>query len=214
MIKNWKLFLENADDDYSGDVEKDLKKLGEGLKKGLHAAFAPMFIGEMFLRFSSADVTDELKKGVDIIFETIIEQFVDVMDSKEDYEEELREVLLNALTKSLDSARETMINQSFKDGISHMVDIFVNFLIDYKKSIDNEGEEWKQEKEKDYSELSKGEINDLIDQALDSRDFAKVKFLSQYLKESYNQEAMNQIKNICRKVAELLVQFCESALKV
>jgi len=178
MIKNWKLFLESAEDDYSGDVEKDLKKLGEELKRGLHAAFAPMFIGEMFLRFSGEDVKNELRKGVDMIFETIMDQFISVLDSKEEIDEEYRDIMINGLSRSVDSAKETMINQNFKAGISHMVDIFVEFLIDYKKSIDSEGEEWKEEKEKDYSDMSKSEINDLIDQALDARDFSKVKFLS------------------------------------
>ena len=215
MIKNWKLFLESAEDDYSGDVEKDLKKLGEELKRGLHASFAPMFIGEMFLRFSGEDVKNELRKGVDMIFETIMEQFISVLDSKEEIDEEYRDIMINGLSRSVDSAKETMINQNFKAGISHMVDIFVEFLIDYKKSIDSEGEEWKEEKEKDYSDMSKSEINDLIDQALDARDFSKVKFLSQYLKESYNnEEALKQIEDACRKVAELLAQFCYSALKV
>ena len=41
-------------------------------------------------------------------------------------------------------------------------------------------------KEVDYEDMSKYEINDLIDQALDARDFDKVKFLSQYLKEGKN----------------------------
>jgi hypothetical protein len=214
MIKNWKLFLENADDDYSGDVEKELKRMGQDLKNGLYLAFAPMFIGEMFLRFSGGDVKDELKRGVDIIFETIMDQFIAVLDSKEEIDEEYRDIMINGLNKSLDSAKETMIDQNFKAGISHMVDIFVEFLIDYKKSMDSEGEEWKEEKEKDYSDMSKSEINNLIDQALDDRDFSKVKFLSQFLKESYNEEAFKQIKDACKKVAELLVQFCYSALKV
>ena len=214
MIKNWKLFLESAEDDYSGDVEKDLKKMGQELKNGLYLAFAPMFIGEMFLRFSDKDVKDELKKGVDMIFETIMEQFIAVLDSKEEINEEYRDIMISGLSKAVDSAKETMIDQNFKAGISHMVDIFVDFLIDYKKSMDSEGEEWREEKEKDYSDMSKSEINNLIDQALDDRDFSKVKFLSQFLKESHNEETFKQIKDACRKVAELLAQFCYSALKV
>jgi hypothetical protein len=39
-----------------------------------------------------------------------------------------------------------------------------------------------QTKEKDYSEMSKSEIESLIDKALDEGDFEKVKKLSQYLK--------------------------------
>jgi hypothetical protein len=149
-----------------------------------------------------------------MIFETIMEQFIAVLDSKEEINEEYRDIMISGLSKAVDSAKETMIDQNFKAGISHMVDIFVDFLIDYKKSMDSEGEEWREEKEKDYSDMSKSEINNLIDQALDDRDFSKVKFLSQFLKESYNEETFKQIKDACRKVAELLAQFCYSALKV
>jgi ferritin len=40
------------------------------------------------------------------------------------------------------------------------------------------------EKQVDYSSMSQKEIQDLVDQALDNRDFDTVKMLSQYLKES------------------------------
>ena len=119
MIKNWKLFLENADDDYSGDVEKDLKRMGQELKNGLYLAFAPMFIGEMFLRFSGKDVKDELKRGVDIIFETIMDQFISVLDSKEEIDEEYRDIMINGLSKAVNSAKDTenakfLIDQKLK----------------------------------------------------------------------------------------------------
>lgn len=211
MIKNWKLFLENNHED--DDFEKTLKRLGEDLKGGLYIAFSPIFIGEIFVRASGGSSKD-LETGVEIIFSNVLNAFTDILENKDDLDEELKDNMIEFLHRSCESAKTTMTEKSFKAGISHMVDIFVNFLIDYKKAVDSEGEEWKEEKVKDYSDLSKSEINNLIDQALDARDFEKVKFLSQYLKESYEQEVMSQIEEACRKAAELLVQFCISVFKV
>lgn len=214
MIKNWKLFLES---DEPEDIEGELRTQGEELKRGLNLAFAPMFVGEMELRFAKnsndPEVKAELKRGVDMIFDTIFNTFIELIERKEDLEPELQEIMISYLERSLESARETMINQNFKAGISHMVEVFVQFIIDYKKASDNEGEEWRQEKEKDYSEMSKSEINSLIDQALDDRDFEKVRMLSKYIKESIS-FSTDEIKSACEKVAELLVNFIQTTLKV
>jgi uncharacterized membrane protein YheB (UPF0754 family) len=134
------------------------------------------------------------------------------MDTK-DYEEGFKDMMINYLKRSLESARQTMIDQNFKAGVAHMIDIFVQFMIDYKKASDNEGEEWREEKQKDYSEMSKGEINSLIDQALDARDFEKVRMLSKYIKESKS-FSTDEIKSACEKVAELLANFVQISLKV
>jgi hypothetical protein len=213
MIKNWKLFLES---DEPEDIEGEIRSQGEELKRGLNLAFAPMYIGEMTLRFAKnsndPEIKEELKKGVDMIFNYIFDTFVDIIEKK-DLEPELQEIMISYLERSLESARETMINQNFKAGISHMVEVFVQFIIDYKKASDNEGEEWREEKEKDYSEMSKGEINSLIDQALDARDFEKVRMLSKYIKESKS-FSTDEIKSACEKVAELLANFVQISLKV
>jgi hypothetical protein len=213
MIKNWKLFLES---DEPEDIEGEIRSQGEELKRGLNLAFAPMYIGEMTLRFAKnsndPEIKEELKKGVDMIFNYIFDTFVDIIEKK-DLEPELQEIMISYLERSLESARETMINQNFKAGISHMVEVFVQFIIDYKKVSDNEGEEWREEKEKDYSEMSKGEINSLIDQALDARDFEKVRMLSKYIKESKS-FSTDEIRSACEKVAELLANFVQISLKV
>jgi len=170
----------------------------------------------MELRFAKnsndPEIKAELRRGVDMIFDYIFDTFIDIMSEK-DYEEEFKDMMINYLKRSLESAKQTMIDQSFKAGVAHMVDVFVQFIIDYKKVSDNEGEEWKQEKQKDYSEMSKREINDLIDQALDARDFNKVRMLSKYIKESKS-FSTGEIKMACEKVAELLADFTQYALKV
>jgi hypothetical protein len=213
MIKNWKLFLES---DEPEDIEGEIRSQGEELKRGLNLAFAPMYIGEMTLRFAKnsndPEVKAELKKGVDMIFNYIFDTFIEIMDTK-DYEEGFKDMMINYLKRSLESARQTMIDQNFKAGVAHMIDVFVQFMIDYKKASDNEGEEWREEKQKDYSEMSKSEINSLIDQALDVRDFEKVRMLSKYIKESKS-FSTDEIKSACEKVAELLANFVQISLKV
>jgi len=62
------------------------------------------------------------------------------------------------------------------------------------KNKDTEGEEWKKEKQFRYKDLSKSELDVLINQALDTRDFKRVKFLSQFLKESLKSKINQNIK--------------------
>jgi hypothetical protein len=50
------------------------------------------------------------------------------------------------------------------------------------------------EREQDYSSMTSNEIYELIDDALDKRDFDRVKFLSKYLKESSDFEIMRYLK--------------------
>ena len=97
------------------------------------------------------------------------------------------------------------IEKSFKDGVDRSINFLIEFLDAVKKAKDSEGEEWRQSKEVDYKDMSKSEINDLIDQALDARDFGEVKFLSQYLKESF--EITDEMKAGVQKFCDTLVRF-------
>ncbi len=57
--------------------------------------------------------------------------------------------------------------------------------------------------------MSKREINDLIDIALDNRDFKQVEFLSKYLKESFeiNNETRENIGILMDKLVDLIADF-------
>ncbi len=199
MIKNWKLFLENSEDD-----DSELIRNGEELKASLKGFFAKFFLVEFFLRITGNK--ENIKQGVEVISETMIKMFGECLAQK-DFPEEFVEILTNAFAKSTESAREIMINDSFEKGLDVMVDNWIQTMIDIKKSWQREGEEWKQEREKDYADLSKSELNELIDKALDDRDFAQVKFLSQYLKESANYNPQKEIEDLSYKIAELFIQF-------
>ena len=196
-IKNYKLFLESLNDN------EDFRQNVDVLKKALYAMFNPIFNMEKIIRISGN--TEELEYGTDRLIEILFNMFVDSVNRNEDLDEEFRDVILSEFDKALKSARSIFIEKSFKDGVDKSINFLIEFLDAMKKAQDSEGEEWRQAKEIGYEDMSKSEINNLIDQALDVRDFGKVKFLSQYLKESF--EITDEMKVGIQKFCDTLVRF-------
>ncbi len=196
-IKNYKLFLESIKDDDEFKQNVDL------LKVSLYAMLKPIFIMEKIVRISGD--TKQLEYGADQLIELLFNMFVQSVQSNEDLDDNFRNMILNEFDKALKSARNIFIEKSFKDGVDQSLNFLIEFLDAIKKAKESEGEEWKQAKEVDYADMSKSEINDLIDQALDVRDFTKVKFLSQYLKESF--EFTDDMKVAIEKFCDTLVRF-------
>ena len=212
MIKNWKLFLENFDDDDDSNDESKLKANGEQLKTSLKALFGPIFLVEFVVR-QTGD-TEQLSQGVDMICDVLIKSFKSVLNGREDFSEEFVEILINSFTESIGSAKQIMIEESFSNGIDFMVDKFINTLIEIRKSRESEGEEWRQEKEVSYEDMTKSQINDLIDQALDQRDFKRVQFLSKYMKESFDYNAELELEKIAKEISELIIKFVKENIPV
>jgi len=148
---------------------------------------------------------DVLKKALYAMFNPVFNMFVESVNRNEDLDDEFRDVILTEFDKALKSARPIFIEKSFKDGVDKSINFLIEFLDAMKKAQESEGEEWRQAKEISYEDMSKSEINDLIDQALDDRDFGKVKFLSQYLKESF--EITDDMKAGIQKFCDTLVRF-------
>jgi hypothetical protein len=196
-IKNYKLFLESLNDD------SEFKQNIDELKKVLYAMFNHVFNMEKIVRLSGD--TEELEYGTDQLIEILFNMFIESVNNNEDLDDEFRDVILGEFDKALKSARPIFIEKSFKDGVDKSINFLIEFLDAMKKAQESEGEEWKQSKEVAYEDMSKSEINDLIDQALDVRDFAKVKFLSQYLKESF--EITDDMKAGIQKFCDTLVRF-------
>ena len=196
-IKNYKLFLEGLNDD--GEFKQNVDEL----KKVLYIMFNPVFNMEKIVRLSGD--TEELENGTDALIDILFNMFVESVNRNEDLDEEFRDVILSEFDKALKSARSIFIEKSFKDGVDKSINFLIEFLDDRKKAQESEGEEWRQAKEVDYEDMSKSEINALIDQALDDRDFGKVKFLSQYLKESF--EITDEMKAGIQKFCDSLVRF-------
>ena len=196
-IKNYKLFLEGLSDN------EDFKQNVDVLKKALYAMFNPVFNMEKIIRISGN--TEELEYGTDKLIEILFSMFVDSVNRNEDLDDEFRDVILTEFDKALKSARPIFIEKSFKEGVDKSINFLIEFLDAMKKAQESEGEEWRQAKEVGYEDMSKSEINDLIDQALDVRDFGKVKFLSKYLKESF--EITDEMKAGVQKFCDALVNF-------
>lgn len=196
-IKNYKLFLESLNDN------EDFRQNVDVLKKALYAMFNPIFNMEKIIRISGN--TEELEYGTDKLIEILFNMFVDSVNRNEDLDEEFRDVILSEFDKALKSARNIFIEKSFKEGVDKSINFLIEFLDAMKKAQDSEGEEWRQAKEVGYEDMSKSEVNNLIDQALDVRDFGKVKFLSQYLKESF--EITDDMKAGIQKFCDTLVSF-------
>jgi hypothetical protein len=196
-IKNYKLFLEGLNDD------SEFKQNVDELKKVLYIMFNPVFNMEKIIRLSGD--TEELENGTDALIDILFNMFVESVNRNEDLDEEFRDVILGEFDKALKSARSIFIEKSFKDGVDKSINFLIEFLDAMKKAQESEGEEWRQAKEVDYEDMSKSEINALIDQALDDRDFGKVKFLSQYLKESF--EITDEMKAGIQKFCDTLVRF-------
>ena len=196
-IKNYKLFLESINDD------EDFKQNVDELKNSLYTMLNPIFMMEKIVRM--AGDTKELENGADALIEILFNMFLHATNENQDLSEEFRDIIVSEFDKSLKSARNIFIESSFKEGVDKSISFLVEFLDAMKKAQDSEGEEWRQSKEVSYEDMSKSEINDLIDQALDVRDFEKVKFLSQYLKESF--EMTDDVKAGIQKFCDALVRF-------
>jgi hypothetical protein len=196
-IKNYKLFLESINDN------EEFRQNVDELKKSLYAMFNPIFMMEKIVRMSGN--TKELENGTDSLIEILFNMFVQAVNDNQDLSEDFRDMILGEYDKALKSARSIFIERSFKDGVDKSINFLIEFLDAMKKAQDSEGEEWRQAKEVGYEDMSKSEINNLIDQALDVRDFGKVKFLSQYLKESF--EITDDMKAGIQKFCDTLVSF-------
>jgi len=196
-IKTYKLFLESLSDD------NEFKQNVDELKKALYVMLNPIFMMEKIVRI--AGDTKELESGTDELIKILFNMFLLSVKENEDLDGEFRDMIISEFDKALKSARPIFIEKSFKDGVDKSINFLVEFLEAIKKARDSEGEEWKKAKEVGYEDMSKSEINDLIDQALDVRDFGRVKFLSQYLKESF--EITDDMKAGIQKFCDTLVRF-------
>jgi histidyl-tRNA synthetase len=197
MIKNWKLFLESQDN------EGEFKNV-EDLKNSLKLIISPLLVSEALIRLSGDKVT--LSNSVDLITKLFIKSFTIVINER-DIEDERKEFFINIFTESIENSKETFINISFLSGIEKMVDIFIGKLEEFKKKSELELEDWKKEKELDYSEMSNKELNELIDDALDKRDFDRVKILSSYLKESVSVDSNKILEDVCYDICELFIKY-------
>ena len=196
MIKNWKLFLESNEDD------NEMFKNAEDLKMALKTLINPLLTGELLLRLG--EDKKSITTTVELITKLFIESFKVAIEDR-DISNEQKDFFIEIFENSVNGSKKTFIEISFTKGIEDMVDKFIGSLEKMKKEMESEGEEWREEKEVDYSDLSKSELNSLIDDALDKRDFERVAFLSKYIKESATIDSKESLEELCYKIANLFI---------
>lgn len=154
---------------------KKKTKLNENLEEyGLYNFYKIDIDGALFYIVVNPDGSNKVfnKEGnnVNIPYETL-EQYSNNISkcSESDIPEKAKEILI----KSKDFADELNSNKD---------EILANF-----------GDEKQAQKEKTYANMSKYELNNLLDQALDNKDYEKAKEISQYIKESLKPKSINEI---------------------
>lgn len=199
MIKDWKLFLESFDND--DDIEMT--------KAEILKAFAPLFIAEVLMRPMSSK--KQLEEMANTILVSLLTGFGDAISDKEFISEEDKLEMATEFSKFAQEGKKIMIETSFKDGIIYVFEKFINYIKDKKQQ--EEGEGWKKSLSKDETQdelesLSKSEIQNLIDNALDRGDFKEVEKLSKYLES--NQYDKTELKEMIDNVVNILVKYVES----
>lgn len=202
MIKDWKLFLESFDDD-DDDIEM--------MKAEILKAFTPLFIAEVLMRPMASK--EQLEEMADTMLISLLKGFGDAISDKDFISDEDKLEMATEFSKFAQEGKKIMVETSFKDGMIYVFEKFINYIKDKKQQ--EEGEGWKKslskedETQDDLENLSKSEIQNLIDDALDREDFDEVRKLSKYLES--NQYVDNiELKEMIDNVVNILVKYVES----
>jgi hypothetical protein len=200
MIKDWKLFLESSNND--DDIES--------MKSELMKAFAPLFIAEVLMRPIS-DKSD-LEDIANTILVSLLTGFSDAISNKDFLTDDVKLEIATEFSKYAQEGKEIMVDKSFKEGILYVFENFIKYM--KSKSEDEEGEGWKKdivndEPTDELENLSKSEIEKLINDALDKGDFQEVEKLSKYL-ESNQYTDSPELKEMIDNVVTILVRVVDS----
>ena len=201
MIKNWNLFLEAFDNNDDFNFEE--------IKNQILKAFGPLFITEALMRPFASE--RELKQMAQMLLTSLLTGFSNAISSKDYIPQEAKLEMATKFSEFAKEGQDIMINKTFKDGILFIFEKFINYLRD--KKMEQEGEGWKKNLIKDdepdeLENLSKSEIQRLIDDALDRGDFEEVEALSKYL-ESNQYEDSPELKEMIDNVVNILMSVVE-----
>jgi hypothetical protein len=150
------------------DIMKSLFSVFDSVERGGKIEFT---VNEE--KFNTSLAKREVKKIIDYL----VEDIEDYKREIEEWEQEQREREEESKYRQDDKPSQSGDDEFAKpDEAESDIDALI------KKSLYG-GEEEKETGEVDYSELTQRELQELIDDALDSGDFTKVKMLAQYMKE-------------------------------
>jgi len=180
----------------------------ERLKLSLALNFKPIFEKETEIRQSGDKKT--IESSADQFMQIMFDLwYYSVMDRR-DLEDSIKELIIHDFDDALDKSRDIFINKSFNDGLISTLELLCQKLEQQQKSKGSEDEseeEWRIEKEVDYSDMTNREINDLINAAIDSGDFERASYLNQFIK-------VNESMQITDEMTEVVGDFCEQLLDI
>lgn len=206
-LKRYNQFIVASQIFESKDSEEFRKNI-ESLKLTLAAMFEPVFKKEREIRdFGNQRLLEE---GADNLIEVMFELWAFSVENRQDLEDEIKEEIIEDFHKALISSRDVFINQSYQKGIESSLDILVRNIEAIAKRNSAEDEDWKKPKEISYKDMSKKEINDLLNAALDEGDFERVQLLNKYLESTENFDVdltREAASEFCEKLVEWITQY-------
>jgi len=180
----------------------------ERLKLSLALNFKPIFEKETEIRQSGDKKT--IESSADQFMQIMFDMWCYSVMNRRDLEDSIKELIIHDFDDALDKSRDIFINKSFNDGLISTLELLCQKLEQQQKSKGSEDEseeEWRIEKEVDYSDMTNREINDLINAAIDSGDFERASYLNQFIK-------VNESMQITDEMTEVVGDFCEQLLDI
>jgi hypothetical protein len=180
----------------------------ERLKLSLALNFKPIFEKETQIRQSGDKKT--IESSADQFMQIMFDMWYYSVMNRRDLEDSIKELIIHDFDDALDKSRDIFINKSFNDGLISTLELLCQKLEQQQKSKGSEDEseeEWRIEKEVDYSDMTNREINDLINAAIDSGDFERASYLNQFIK-------VNESMQITDEMTEVVGDFCEQLLDI
>jgi hypothetical protein len=180
----------------------------ERLKLSLALNFKSIFEKETEIRQSGDKKT--IESSADQFMQIMFDLWYYSVMNRRDLEDSIKELIIHDFDDALDKSRDIFINKSFNDGLISTLELLCQKLEQQQKSKGSEDEseeEWRIEKEVDYSDMTNREINDLINAAIDSGDFERASYLNQFIK-------VNESMQITDEMTEVVGDFCEQLLDI
>lgn len=198
-------YLEINNSKMNESVEDDFETNSINLKKSLKKLIERLVVHESSLR--SVNDIEGITEVVNMLLELIKNIFKHAMMQNPNYELGEKEILIKKFIESVEESKKVFINKGFYQGIDFLVDNYTPKLIKFVK-----GEKEEEEEEEDFSKLGKSQINSLIDDALDRRDFKRVEILSRYLEST--QITKDVIEEVANDICTAFIDYVDGFLEI
>ena len=185
----------------------------ERLKLSLALNFKSIFEKETEIRQSGDKKT--IESSADQFMQIMFDLWYYSVMNRRDLEDSIKELIIHDFDDALDKSRDIFINKSFNDGLISTLELLCQKLEQQQKSKGSEDEseeEWRIEKEVDYSDMTNREINDLINAAIDSGDFERASYLNQFIKVNESMQITDEmftrvVGDFCEQLLDIIIKF-------